>query len=75
MHTRLQFQIDLGGVTPSFNTGPSGGQAGTSIDNYAYLETSGGVAGDVSSLMTPPLLIGQGGGYMTFYYHSMSVLC
>jgi len=63
-----QWTIDVSGQTSSSNTGPNAGQAG-GADNYAYLETSGGVTGLQSVLATPPLTIGSNGGYLTFYYH------
>jgi hypothetical protein len=66
-HTN-QFRTNAG-RTGSTATGASGGQANTTTDRYAYIETSSGAAGDVSMLQTPPLASPSVGKLMEFYYH------
>jgi hypothetical protein len=66
-HTNL-FQTKAGRTT-STATGASGGQAGTTTDRYAFIETSTGVLGDVSVLQTPPLAATSASQLLDFYYH------
>lgn len=66
-HTGL-WTVDSGGGTPSLNTGPSRGQAGTLSDNYAHLETSFGNS-QTTSTITSPIMSLPTGGALSFYYH------
>lgn len=68
----MQWTVDGGGTTPSFNTGPATGQEGTITDNYAHIETSRGGAG-TSSMLTTPTLGLSGPSYVSFYFHSKLV--
>jgi hypothetical protein len=63
------WNVDTGGGTPSSNTGPSGGEGGTSDDNYAHIETSSGSSGYSSTLTSVGLDMSTSAGYVSFYYH------